>query len=208
MSMSEISSYAVAEEASVTWRGYGVLVPKDVLPVNLRNLVVNDPVQAGAVIESQRNDPTSMARIPLRALRFKYKKIIEKEILEGYLSGTLYVEDDEIEWLWDVKCYVDGLKVDIHDALDHEELEDVADKMLDGETEGRFLKTIEYQVAVDTIDSEGNLICGDVTVSSDFVFWGSFFSTDGSNVVFSESIDLEGESLETIKATIMELLDE
>ena len=206
--MSEISSYVIAEEAKVTWSGHGVLVPKDALPVNLQKLVVNEPVQAGATIESQRNDPSFVERIPLHALRFKYKKEIEKDILEGYLSGTLYVGDDEIDWLWDVKCCVDGVKVDIHDALDREELEDAVGKMLDGEISGTIEKTIEYQVTVDVVNIEENLICGDVTVSSDFIFFGSFFSTDGSNVVFSEDIALQGESLDVIKATIIELLDE
>ena len=206
--MSEISSYVIAEEAKVTWSGNGVLVPKDALPVNLRSLVVNDPLQAGVALESQRNDPTFLGRVPLHALRFKYKKEIEKEILEGYLSGTLYVGDDEIDWLWDVKCCVDEVKVDIHDVLDREELEDAVGKMLDGEISGTIEKEIEYQLTVDVIDTEENLICGDVTVSSDFMFFWSFFSTDGSHVVYSEDIALQGESLDVINATIIEMLDE
>ncbi len=205
--MSEISSYAVAEEAKVTWVGYGVLVPKDSLPVNIQDLVVSNSEIASSTLESQKSDPTFMGRVPLHALRYKYKKEIETDILGGYFVGTLYVGDDEIDWLWDVKCYVDGVKANIDDVLDRDELKDAIGRMLDGETEGTILKSVEYLVIVDISDSEGQLACGDVTVSSDFMFFGSFFSSDGSNVVFSESIDLQGESLETIKSTIIELLD-
>lgn len=206
--MSEITSYAIAEEAEVKWSGHGVIVPKESLPVSLRDLVVRDPENTLSTLELQRNDSTSMERVPLYSLKFKHKKIIEKDILSGYLSGTLYIGNDEVDWLWDVKCDVDGVRADIHDVLDHEELGDAIGRMLDGETEGTIIKPIEYQVTVDTIDSEGNLICGDVTVSSDFIFFGSFFSTDGTNVVFSEDIELQGESLDAVKATIIEMLDE
>ncbi len=206
--MSEISSYTTAEEAKVKWSGHGVLVPKENLPVTLRDLVADNAQGGVSILEDQRNDPSLTERIPLYALRYKYKKEIEKDILKGYLSGTLYFGGYEVDWLWDVKCFADGIRADIHDILDHEELEDVTGRMLDGEASGSIEKLIEYQVTIDVIDVEGNLVCGDVTVSNDYLFLGSFFSTDGSNVVFSEDIGLGGDSLRAIKAAIIEMLEE
>ena len=155
--------------------------------------------------------PVLIPDVPVKQVRYKYKKQIEDELTSGNLEGIIAVGDTEIDWEWNPECCVDDEEVDLPDIMLEIDFDDVVERLLDGAEEGTVDYPVEYHIQLDVRAHSGNLAMGDVIIdthSAPDVFVNCAFATDGKDVIFDDAGDLPESAAPKVKQEIIRMLSE
>ena len=188
---------SVTVQSELTWDGLAEVSALLLPPENLRELLIDTPKQGFQV------------GITVDIARFKYKKQIEEQICDGYLSGTIQVNGYEVDWVWDPICRLDGNPVDLEDIADEINIEEMAGEMLDGAESGVLAVPVVYDISLDIAARSGMLAMGYVTVESlDLldIYLECNFAADGSDVIFDEDLELTASAKAAVKKEIISMV--
>ena len=155
------------------------------------------------------HDPLTISPVTVDKAKFKYKKQIGDEICQGFFCGTVTVEYEDIDWVWDPVFEIDGTEIDKDGIEDY--LEDIVGAMLDGAESGSIQIPVEIEISLDITAQSGSLAMGEATVESMAildVYESCSFATDGKDVIFDEEIELPNAAMKAVKEEIIRMTGE